>query len=319
MNSSLLPISVVIPFFNEANTIEALLNAIKQQTSLPHEVILVNAGSNDDSASVIQQWAENNSPLFALIVLHKNRVYPGAARNYGIAEAKCQWIAFLDAGIIPNPNWLNKIYQMAITNQRQLCWGSCRFSGTNWISIIFCALSYGQGRKRNRTVPISLFHISVLNNFGLFSFHLRAYEDVIWRKNILSFPGHDLLCKEALAIYRSFPDNLTTGIYKYFQYSKYIPVSKSALFLVICLTTYFIFALLSLYCWPIFGIGLLLLYLLARGILDPMRRSDNIVWFGKKWHLFFLAIPVALLVDLSKIAGFIFGIMSLNCTNPKAL
>ena len=199
---------------------------------------------------------------------------------------------------------------MAMTHQKQLCWGSCHFAGTNWISIIFCALSYGQGRKHNMTVPISLFNISVLNNFGPFPLHLRAYEDVIWRKSILRFPEYDLLCKEDLANYRSFPNDLVTGIYKYFQYGKYILVSKRALFLAICLTAYFIFTLLSFYFWPIFGIGLLLLYLTVRGILDPMRRSANIAWFGKKWYLLFLTIPIALLVDICKIAGFISGVMS---------
>ena len=318
MNSTTLPITIVVPLYNEAHTIGASLTAINKQTGLPHEVILVNAGSNDDSAGVIQKWAQNNAPLFDLIVLHKDRAYPGAARNYGIAKAKCQWIAFLDVGIIPNPNWLNTLYQMVMSHQEKLCWGSCHFAGTNWISVIFCALSYGQGRKHNMTVPISLFNISVLNNFGPFSLHLRAYEDVIWRKTILGLPDHDLLCKEDLANYRSFPNNLSTGIYKYFQYGKYIPVSKSALFIAICLTTYFIFIILSLYFWPILGIGLLLLYLTARGILDPMRRSANIAWFGKKWYLFFLAIPIVLVVDISKIAGFILGIMSRNCSTAKA-
>ena len=314
MKSTPLPISIVIPFYNEAHAIEAVLTGINQQACMPQEVILVNAGSNDDSADVIQRWTQINSPLFDLMVLHRDRAYPGAARNHGIDEAKCQWIALLDAGIIPNPNWLNKLYQMAMTHQKQLCWGSCRFAGTNWISIIFCALSFGQGRKRNMIVPISLFHISVFEKSGLFPIHLRAYEDVLWRKNVLSLPEHDLLCKEALADYRSFPDKLSAGIYKYFQYGKSIPISKVSLFPTIVLICYFILIIFSLYFWPILGIGLLLLYLMARGILDPIRRSANIAWFGKKWYLFFLTIPIALLVDISKIAGFIVGTMSQNTT-----
>jgi len=319
MNSAQLPVSIVVPFFNEADAIEALLTRINQLTSLPHEVILVNAGSNDNSVGVIQKWTQDNVPSFNLKVLNKDRVFPGAARNYGIGEAKCQWIAFLDAGIAPNPNWLNKLYQMAMSHQKQLCWGSCRFAGVNWISIIFCALTYGQGRKRNMIVPISLFHISVLNNFGLFSLHLRAYEDVIWRKNLLSLPDHDLVCEDALASYRSFPNDLPSGIYKYFQYGKYIPVSKSAFVLSICLTSYFILIMFSLYFWPMLGIGLSLCYLVARGILDPMRRSANIFWFGKKWYLFLLAIPIALVVDMSKITGFILGLMSCNFSTAKAV
>jgi len=318
MKSTRLPISIVIPFYNEAHSIEALLARINQQTCLPHEVILVNAGSDDTSVDVIQKWTQSNAPLFDLIVLNKDRAYPGEARNYGIAEAKSQWIAFLDAGIIPDLNWLKKLYQLAKTNQKQLCWGSCCFAGTNWISTIFCALSYGQGRKRNMIVPMSLFHITVLNDFGLFSLHLRAYEDVIWRKSLLSVPGYDLVCEEALAKYYSFPKKLSVGMYKYFQYAKNISVSKSAFFLAICLTAYFIFVILSLFLWPVFGIGLVLLYLMARGILDPMRRSANIAWFGKRWYLFFLTIPIAFLVDTSKIAGFILGTMPSNRPTEKA-
>ena len=317
MNSTPLPISIVIPFYNEAHTIEGSLTGINEQTCLPHEVILVNAGSNDDFVDVIQQWTEINAPSFDLMILNKDRAYPGAARNHGIAEAKCQWIAFLDAGIIPNPNWLNKLYQMAMTHQKQLCWGSCRFVGTNWISIIFCALSYGQGRKRDMIVPISLFNVSVFNNAGLFPIHLRAYEDVLWRKNVLSLPDHDLLCNETLANYCSFHDKLSTGLCYYFQYAKNIPISKIALLPAIFLTSYFIFCIFSLYFWSIPGIGLILLYLTVRGILDPMRRSANIAWFGKKWYIFLLTMPIALLVDISKMAGFISGTMSCNRPTPK--
>ena len=317
MNPTLLPISLVIPFYNEANAIGSLLSGINQQAYLPHEVILVNAGSSDDSVDVIQKWIQGNAVSFDLIVLHKNRAYPGAARNYGIAEAKCQWISFLDVGLIPNPNWLNKLYQIAVTHQKQLCWGCCRFAGNNWISIIFCALNYGQGRKRNMIVPISLFHISVFLNAGLFPTQLRAYEDSLWRKRVLDFPGHDLLCTEPLANYRSFPNKLSTGIYKYFEYAKDIPISKIAVLPTVCLTSYFICIIFALYVWPILGFGLLVIYLIARGILDPIRRSANVAWFGKRWYLFFLAIPIAFIVDISKIAGFLMGTMSCNRPTVK--
>jgi len=312
MNPTPLPISVVIPFYNEAHTIEASLTGINQQTRLPYEVILVNAGSDDDSADVVQQWTQDNVTSFDLTMLHKDRVYPGAARNHGIAEAKCKWIAFLDAGIVPNPNWLNRLYQTAMTHQKQLCWGSCCFAGTNWISTIFCALSYGQERKRNMIVPISLFHASVFDNAGLFPIHLRAYEDVIWRKSVLRFPDYDLSCEEALANYRSFPNKLSAGLCYYFQYANNIPISKIAILPAITLSLYFIFTIFSLLLFPTLGIGSLLCYLMVRGILDPMRRSANITWFGKKWYLCFFTIPVVLLVDTSKIAGFILGTIAQN-------
>ena len=308
MNSTMLPISIVIPFYNEAHTIAASLTGINQQTCLPSEVILVNAGSNDDSIDVIQQWTRINAPLFDLMILHKSRAYPGAARNYGIVEAKCQWIAFLDAGIIPNPNWLHKLYQMAMTHQKQLCWGSCRFAGTNWISIIFCALSYGQGRIRKMTVPVSLFHVSVFCNVGLFPNHLRAYEDVIWRKSVLSFPDYNLSCKESVANYCSVPNKLYDGIYNHFQYAKSIFISKTGHFPAIFLFSYFFSIIFCIYFWPIFGLVLILIYFIIRGIIDPIRRSAKIAWFGKKWYLLFPTIPIALLVDISKVVGFIMGI-----------
>jgi len=51
-------ISVVIPAYNAAKTINDCLSSIFNQTETDFEVILVNDGSTDNTAEIIKAWAD---------------------------------------------------------------------------------------------------------------------------------------------------------------------------------------------------------------------------------------------------------------------
>lgn len=89
--------SVVIPCFNRASRIEAAINSALDQSLPPHEIIVVDDGSTDESASV----AESLGP--AVRVIRTENRGPSAARNLGIDEAQGDWIAFLDADDVWHP------------------------------------------------------------------------------------------------------------------------------------------------------------------------------------------------------------------------
>jgi glycosyltransferase involved in cell wall biosynthesis len=91
-------VSVIIPTFNRQAVIERALESIYAQSSLPSEVIVVDDGSNDDTATLIK----NNFP--DVIYLYQENSGVSAARNRGILEAKGQWLAFLDS----DDEWLPK-------------------------------------------------------------------------------------------------------------------------------------------------------------------------------------------------------------------
>lgn len=86
-------ISVIIPTYNRAKTIEYCIKSILEQTLLPNEIIIVDDASTDNTENVVA-LLDNN--LIKFIKLDKNG---GAqvARNIGIRNSKSKWISFLDS------------------------------------------------------------------------------------------------------------------------------------------------------------------------------------------------------------------------------
>lgn len=84
-------ISVVIPAYNAERTIIRTLESVFAQTFPPHEIIVVDDGSQDRTAEVVSQLA----PRVRLI--RQGNAGPAAARNHGIREATGDWIALLDS------------------------------------------------------------------------------------------------------------------------------------------------------------------------------------------------------------------------------
>ncbi|MGC8481691.1 MAG: glycosyltransferase family 2 protein, partial [Acidimicrobiales bacterium] len=91
MNDQLLPtISVIIPSFNGEGTVGEAIDSVLAQEVPVTEIIVVDDGSTDDTATV----ASSRSPLVR--VIQATNGGPSRARNRGIAEATGELIAFLD-------------------------------------------------------------------------------------------------------------------------------------------------------------------------------------------------------------------------------
>jgi glycosyltransferase involved in cell wall biosynthesis len=84
-------VSVVIPCYNGARFLRETLDSALAQTSPTLEVIVVDDGSTDDSAAL----AESYGP--PVRVIRQPNQGESVARNRGIAEARGEWVAFLDA------------------------------------------------------------------------------------------------------------------------------------------------------------------------------------------------------------------------------
>lgn len=97
-------ITVVIPVYNKSRYIGRALNSVLAQNYLDWEIIAVDDGSSDDSAAIIESFLD---PKIRCIRQENQGV--SAARNCGIAEAKTDWIAFLDADDEYFPTFLERI------------------------------------------------------------------------------------------------------------------------------------------------------------------------------------------------------------------
>ena len=93
------PVTVVIPAYNAARTVERALASVWRQNYPELEVIVIDDGSTDDTYLCVGTC---HNPNLRLIRLDKNRGECGAM-NVGIQEARRDYIAFLDA----DDEWLN--------------------------------------------------------------------------------------------------------------------------------------------------------------------------------------------------------------------
>ncbi len=101
-------ISVVIPLYDKRDEVDAALRSVLAQTLPPAEIIVVDDGSTDGGASVVETVAaEEGRGLVRLLVQPNAGV--SAARNRGVAEARGEYVAFLDADDRWEPGYLAEI------------------------------------------------------------------------------------------------------------------------------------------------------------------------------------------------------------------
>ncbi len=91
-------ISVIIPAYNAAQTLPACLAALQGQTQLPGEIIVVDDGSQDQTAQVARAYGAQ--------LLEQPHQGPAAARNLGIRQARGDIILLTDADCEPEPTWV---------------------------------------------------------------------------------------------------------------------------------------------------------------------------------------------------------------------
>jgi CDP-glycerol glycerophosphotransferase len=87
-------LSVVVPVYNVEEYLDECLASIACSTWKDLEVVMVDDGSTDDSATIARGWAERDERFF--LVQQENRGL-GAARNAGIPHARGRYLAFLDS------------------------------------------------------------------------------------------------------------------------------------------------------------------------------------------------------------------------------
>jgi GT2 family glycosyltransferase len=95
--------SVVIPTYNRWATLRQTLTALQAQTWPAHEIIVVDDGSQDETARALP------AHFPAVRYLRQANAGPATARNRGIAEATGEMIAFTDDDCLPPADWLARL------------------------------------------------------------------------------------------------------------------------------------------------------------------------------------------------------------------
>lgn len=165
-------ISIVIPLYNEAESLPELHDWIKkvmQEKGFSYEIIFINDGSTDNSADVIRSLAGSN-PEVKMVSFARN-YGKSAALNEGFKRAKGDVVITMDADLQDSPDEIPDLYKM-ITKD-----------GFDMVS--------GWKKKRydplSKTVPTKLFNatarkVSGIKNLHDFNCGLKAYRNQVVKK-----------------------------------------------------------------------------------------------------------------------------------------
>lgn len=89
-------VSVIIPLYNSSGTLKRALDSVYDQSLRPMEIIVVDDGSTDWKQSRLIAASYPGSISIRFIHMDKNQGV-SAARNVGVAAARCRYLAFLDS------------------------------------------------------------------------------------------------------------------------------------------------------------------------------------------------------------------------------
>jgi len=99
--------SFIIPVYNRPEEIQELLESfVKQETTIPFEVVIVEDGSSISSASIVEDFkAQLDIAYFT-----KPNSGPGDSRNYGMSRAKGNYFIILDSDCILPPSYMEAMH-----------------------------------------------------------------------------------------------------------------------------------------------------------------------------------------------------------------
>lgn len=306
-------ISVIVPVRNEESSIGALLELLLSQTLPPAEIVITDGGSTDATTAVIQKYIDNGAPVR---LIRTTRALPGRGRNLAVAHSTSEWVAFTDAGIEPQTDWLASLAEQASDGSVDVVYGSYE-PRTNTLFTECAAIAYlsppaeTDGVKmRPRSIASALMRRNVWEAVGGFPEHLRSAEDLLFMNQVEEKAFPVAYAPRAVVrwdlqpnIWRTFKrfaiysrNNIRAGLWRQWQR----PILSRYLLLVLLTLPAFYFG----WRWLLMPLALWLCFLGARAAVAIWRNRDCYPANALRNTLrLALLVPLTAVIDLGTIAG----------------
>jgi len=128
-------LTVLMPVYNELATVEtALTAALETDLGVDRELIVIDDGSTDGTRELLEarDW-----PSDARLVLHKRNRGKGAAIRTGLAEARGEITAILDADLEYDPHDIAKVIEPILRGEATAVFGVRAFEGHTSHSFLY--------------------------------------------------------------------------------------------------------------------------------------------------------------------------------------
>ncbi|KKN24680.1 hypothetical protein LCGC14_0892580, partial [marine sediment metagenome] len=193
---------VIIPVLNEAESIGELITSLRLQTKPPGEIVVTDGGSRDKTLECLLKFQWKRTPLRVIMPDH---AYPGEGRNLAIMASKHDVLAFVDAGVRINYQWLEELLApLEADPSIDVVFG--HYEPVQDTFFTKCAaMAYVEPPKntggltiRTHAIFCSAMRKSVWKEVGGFP-NYRAAEDLIFIERILAGPYQVAYTKKAIA------------------------------------------------------------------------------------------------------------------------
>jgi glycosyltransferase involved in cell wall biosynthesis len=194
-------VSVIIPVFNGERFLREAVESVLAQKYSPVEIIIVDDGSTDDTATVARSLPET------VRYLHQTNHGPAAARNRGIEQAQGDLIAFADADDLwPSHKLELQLPYLIRDSKIDIVLGRIQqvlLSETQAKEIGDPAFSVNLGS--------AVIRRSCFERVGLFDETMRYSEDVDWFMRAREGAAAIMTIDAVTLFYRQHEQNMTRG------------------------------------------------------------------------------------------------------------
>lgn len=199
-------ITIGIPCYNQAEYLAEAIESAYGQSSPPHEIIVVNDGSTDNSAEIAERYKFAKYPLIESPVRVVHQVNKGlpSARNTIIMNATGDYILFLDADDILMEDAVKKISAEILKTNADIIAPSFKCFGNRDDTVILQGFTLENLKESNRIGYFCAIRRSALLEIGGYSPKMKwGYEDYHLWFNLLGIRGKSVaIMQEPLVLYR---------------------------------------------------------------------------------------------------------------------
>ena len=221
-SSSVIEIGVVVPVRDEEDSIRALLYGLLRQTLPPTEIVITDNGSIDATADIVEEIIHSGAPIK---LIREKAGQPGRGRNVAVAQARCDWIAFIDAGNKPAPDWLEALARKTSENPVvDVVYGTYEpvvdsfFKECAAIAYVPPPSESDGGLVRPRSIVSALMRRRVWETVGGFPEDLRSAEDLLFMRRVEQAKCNIVRTSEAV-VYWNIQPNLWRTFRRFVAYS----------------------------------------------------------------------------------------------------